>query len=508
MDWDLCYFLWMIEQIEIPKLPGLDDYANVAQLTYTVQELRSEASILAPRLKGRRVWMINSTAQGGGVAEMLPRLVSILSEVGVETHWLVMNTDRSEFFVLTKRLHNLIHGSGDPTLTESDRALFDSVSREVAAALAPLISPEDVLIVHDPQPAGAGALLKKQLGVQCIWRCHIGLDSDLPQTHAAWDFLKPYISNYDHTVFTAPEYIPDYLAGNVSIIHPAIDPFSHKNREVSTHKLVGILANASLVTEYHPVVSPAFEAQAMRLQPDGTFAPATTPEGFGLMYRPIVTQVSRWDKLKGWEPLLEGFIALKSKKHPDSIDPKGRRALDLVRLVFAGPEPAAVADDPEAVEVLDQLCRRFMSLPSEIQKDIALLSLPMGSRKQNALMVNALQRCTSVVVQNSLREGFGLTVTEAMWKRVAVLGSTACGIRQQIRHGVDGYLNDAPDEPQAIAEALEHLLVDPNTRMQYARHAQRRVNDEFLVFVQAAKWLRVIDTVAEPKRYSRPPTAI
>lgn len=495
----------MLKEIKIPPLPALDDYANVAQLTHKVQELRSEAAMLAPKLRGRRIWMINSTEQGGGVAEMLPRLVSMLCEVGVDTRWAVMSTARQEFFGLTKHIHNLIHGSGEPCIEEAQRALYDRVSEEVAASLRPQLSPEDILVVHDPQPAGMGALLKRQLGLRCIWRCHIGLDRQLKQTEVAWEFLKPYVTAYDHTVFTAPEYIPSYLSGSVSIICPAVDPFSHKNRDLSTHKLVGILVNASLAAEHHPVVSPPFESPAMRLQPSGDFVRATTPEDLGLLYRPIVTQVSRWDDLKGWEPLLDGFVTLKRQTPRNDLDDRARRTLLYVRLVLAGPEPSAVADDPEAVGVLKRLIARYQTLPADIQNDIALLSLPMGSRKQNALMVNALQRCSSVVAQNSLREGFGLTVTEGMWKRVAVLGSAACGIRQQIRHGVDGYLNDAPDDPEAIATALRQLLVHPYERAQYAAHAQRRVNDEFLVFVQVAKWLRVLSAAAEPRHLSHAP---
>lgn len=495
----------MIKHVEIPQLPALDDYAQVAQLTHAVVELRSEAAILAPRLRGRKVWMVNSTETGGGVAEMLPRLVSMLNELGVDARWVVMNTERQEFFPLTKRLHNLIHGSGDPSFSSEEAELYKKVSREVADSFKSELSPEDILVIHDPQPAGAGALLKRELGLPCVWRCHIGLDDDVPQTRAAWEFLRPHVLEYDHSVFTAPEYIPSYLSSRVSIIHPALDPFSHKNRELSTHKLVGILANGALVEQSHPIVSDAFDAPAMRLQADGTFKPANSPEDLGLLYRPIVSQVSRWDNLKGWEPLLEGFVALKSKKRSSEVPERARRALELVRLVLAGPEPAAVADDPEAVGVLERLVNLYKRLDPAIQRDIALLSLPMGSRKQNALMVNALQRCSSVVVQNSLREGFGLTVAEAMWKRIAVLGSNACGIRQQIRHGVDGYLNPDSDDPEAIAGALEHLLIEPRLRMQYARRAQRRVNDQFLVFVQLAKWLRVLTDTAQPPRHSRSP---
>ena len=495
----------MIHLIDIDRLPALDDYAHVAQLTQAVDELRQEASILVPRLQGRRVWMVNSTAQGGGVAEMLPRLVSMMNELGVHTRWAVMNTDRSEFFPLTKRLHNLVHGSGQPEFTADDRALYETVSREIAAQFKPMLSASDVLVVHDPQPVGMGAVLKKELGLPCVWRCHIGLDDDTPQTRAAWEFLGPHVRPYDHFVFTASEYIPYYLSGHVSIIHPALDPFSHKNRELSVHKLVGILTNSALVPGSHPVITDPFNPAATRLQSDGTFAPATLPEDIGLLYRPTVTQISRWDKLKGWQSLLEGFVLLKHRAKKSRQPERQHRALEYVRLVLGGPEPSAVQDDPEAVGVLNRLIEAYKALEPEVQRDVALLSLPMASRKTNALMVNTLQHCSSVIVQNSLREGFGLTVTEAMWKRVSVLGTTACGIRQQIRHGVDGHLNAHPEDPVAIADALESMLTNARLRMAYARRAQRRVYEEFLVFTQLAKWLRVLTETVDPPRYVPPP---
>jgi len=497
----------MISSVDVGSLPSLDSYARIAQLTHAVQDLRSEAEMLVPRLRGRRVWMINSTAQGGGVAEMLPRLVTLLTELGADTRWVVMNTEHSDFFVLTKKIHNLIHGSGSAGFSPQERELYDRVSREIADELGPMLSPGDVLVVHDPQPAGAGAILARERKISTIWRCHIGLDDDVPQTRAAWKFLEPYVSQFDHCVFTAPEYIPTYLTGRVSIIYPALDPYSHKNRELSTHKLVGILCNSALIAGSHPTVTEPFDTPVLRLQPDGRFLPANQPEDLGLLYRPIVTQISRWDELKGWEPLLKGFAALKRRSNNANRGPREQRALELVRLVLAGPETAAVKDDPEALGVLERLSSIYRSLDPKVQRDVAMLSLPMSSRKNNALMVNVLQRCSSIVVQNSLREGFGLTVAEAMWKRVAVLGTNACGIRQQIRHGIDGYLNPTPDDPEAIAGILEMLLVEPRTRMTYAQHAQRRVYESFLVFAQAARWLRVLSETIEPPRYSVPPVA-
>ncbi len=432
-----------------------------------------------------------------------------MNQVGVTTRWLVIGTEREEFFSFTKKLHNLIHGAGDPVITAEERELYDTVSRELADELRGWVAPDDIVVVHDPQPAGMGAKIAEELGVMCVWRCHIGLDADLPQTQEAWEFLRPYIERYDQTVWTATEYIPHYLSSNVSVIHPAIDPLSHKNRDLSAHKLIGVLCNSSLLREYGPVLTPAFDTPVERLKPDGSFAPATEADELGIPFRPIVTQISRWDRLKGWRPLLDAFVLL--KQNPERFLHDGdrqRHRLDLVRLVLAGPEPAAVQDDPEAKEVLDELCAAYTGLPPELQQDIALLSLPMKSLKVNALMVNALQRCSTVVVQNSLREGFGLTVTEAMWKRTAVIGSSACGLRQQIRNDIDGHLVEDPEDVHEVADALGRLLAHPLERDAMARRAQRRVHDEFLIFKQVLRWLRLLATAVEPRRSSSRPASV
>jgi trehalose synthase len=476
---------------------SLSDYGSMASLSGPVAELRREAEQYRERLDGRRVLMLNSTARGGGVAEMMPRLVSILTELGVRTEWWTMNTDEPRFFTLTKRLHNLIHGSGDPHLDRDDVAVYEAVSDGVAAALRRELGSDDLLVVHDPQPAGAGARIARQ-GTRAVWRCHIGLDEDTAQTDAAWSFLEPHLSAYDHSVFTAPEYIPSYLSSTVSIIPPALDPFSYKNRELAIHEVVGVLCNAGLSKCPFEMVTPPFEQQAERLQADGTWGPATEPEDIAILYRPLVTQISRWDRLKGWRGLLDGFLHL--KRSADKLhngDPRHSRRLNLVRLVLAGPEPAAVQDDPEAKEVLEELIGVYRELDPELQEVVAILSLPMASRKHNALMVNALQRCSSVVVQNSLQEGFGLTATEAMWKRARVIGTHACGLRQQIRHGIDGLLVKDPTNAEEVAAALDQMLSLSEGRGPMVTSAQRRVYDEFLVFRQVRRWLRVLAEVSE-----------
>jgi trehalose synthase len=298
-------------------------------------------------------------------------------------------------------------------------------------------------------------------------------------------------------VFSATEYIPPDLTGTSSVIYPAIDPLSHKNRDLSPHKLVVTLCNAGLNKDYHPVLTSAFSQQVQRLQPDGTFAGVADDSEIGLLFRPIVTQVSRWDRLKGWFPLISGFEELKTRvAESHQSDSLSRRRIALTRLVLAGPELGAIQDDPEAGEVLQEIIVMYTKLPRKLQEDIAVLALPMACRKENALVVNALQRCSTIVIQNSLREGFGLTATEAMWKRVPVLGTKACGMRVQIRNGIDGILTDNPEDPQEIADHLNSMLSDPAARERWGRSAQKNVYERFLVFVQVAKWLRRLAIVS------------
>ncbi len=482
--------------IEFPPTDAgftLDDYASFAHLTSAVDELRQEARTLVPPIRDRTVWMVNSTARGGGVAEMLPKVVALSNELGLSMRWAVIGTDRAEFFELTKRIHNLIHGVGTPKLSRADVDLYEAVNAHNAEEFLEHLRPNDLVVLHDPQPLAMAQVLKKHRDVKVVWRCHIGLDEHTPATRAAWTFLQPYAAACDYAVFSAPEYIPDYLAGSSTIIHPALDPQSHKNRELSPHKLTGVLCNAALKAERHPVLTPPFPEPARRLNSERKFVEANTDGEIGLLYRPIVTQVSRWDRLKGFAPLLEAFVRIKRRSEERRpADERHRRRLEIVRLVLAGPDPSTIQDDPEGLEVLDELCRAYAKLPRALQEHIAVLVLPMASRKQNALMVNALQRCSTVVVQNSIREGFGLTATEAMWKGLAVVGTSACGLRTQIRDGIDGLLVQDPNDPDEVATKVETLLHDPQMRDVVGRSAQRRVHGEFLIFRQIQGWLRVI----------------
>ncbi|MFO7895079.1 MAG: glycosyltransferase [Longimicrobiales bacterium] len=483
--------------VDIPECPSLGDYEAVAHLAPAVEQLRERAASLAGRLEGRTVWMVNSTAQGGGVAEMLPTMVTLMNELGIRTRWFVIQTDQEPFFRMTKGVHNLIHGAGSPNVLAGDaRDVYDAVNAENAATLAGHMADGDILVVHDPQPMGLAGPLKQQLDIRTIWRCHIGLDEENESTRAAWDFLEAYSDDYEHSVFSADEYVPDYFRERARLIYPSIDPLSHKNRELHLHSVVGILSNAALTVPPGPVVQPPFAYIAQRLQADGLWAPAVLPADIGVLIRPLVTQISRWDRLKGWLPLMHGFVELKERFYGmrQTRPAIERRRLNQLRLVMAGPDPASIQDDPEGLEVIDEIREAYVALDDELKHDIAMIALPMEDRNNNALMVNALQRSSTVVVQNSLREGFGLTVTEAMWKRIPVLSNTrAVGPRQQITHGCDGWLIDDPEDPSAIADALDYLLNDRVERAALARTAQRRAHNQFMIFSQLRSWLDLIE---------------
>jgi trehalose synthase len=339
----------MIRLIKSTNTTTLDDYSAHAHLASAVEALREEAADVRRRMDGRSILMINSAAQGGGVAEMLPQLVGLLQELGIETRWAVMGSEDPAFFRLTKRLHNMIHGNGNGhKLNADDRRLFEHIAEANYDALRTILFPNDILVIHDPQPLALGALLKKQLDLPAVWRCHIGLDEQCPATQAAWDFLKPYVRVFDHSIFSAREYVPDYLSDCSSIIYPAIDPLSFKNRYFRAERLTSILVNAGLAKPAEPTLINPFPEQPQRLQADGTFGPPIMPDEIGFLHRPTITQISRWDRLKGFQPLLEGFIRLKKSLNGrgNGSNNRRRRRIEILRLILAGPDPNSSRRSP------------------------------------------------------------------------------------------------------------------------------------------------------------------
>ncbi|MEJ2584031.1 MAG: glycosyltransferase [Robiginitalea sp.] len=481
-----------MQQITIKEGPKIADYQAYSSLRATVDHFLEIAPEYIKPLKGRTIWMINSTAIGGGVAEMLPSQLRILRSLGVRIEWLVIETADTDFFNHTKQIHNAIHGSGSGTFTEAARAVHERVNRKNLPKALELIRDGDIVVIHDPQPMPLAGMLKKERDITTIWRCHIGLEESNETTRGVWDYLKAYFNDYDQFIFSLKEYVLKEIAGRTSLIPPSIDPLSHKNRTLQMHKSISIMVQAGILEPRGPQLYGSYEHQVRRVLPDGRFGRVNQDHPFDLIYRPIITEISRWDRLKGFRELMIAFVRMKEeneqKNDPGSIAYKRIR---LCRLVLGGPDPKFVTDDPEGNEVLQELVAFYKSLPGQIQEDIGLFLLPLDNPKENALIVNSLQRCSRIVVQNSLQEGFGLTATEAMWKQTPVLVSGAAGLRFQVQDEQTGKINSDPTDVKGLAETMEYMLNHPKELDKWAFNAQSRVVEHFTLFSQIEAWLQL-----------------
>lgn len=482
-----------IHEIEIRRTARLGFYRDLDHLDPLVDELHRRGREVAERLGAGRVWMLNSTATGGGVAELLPRLCALMGDAGVDTRWLVLEPGDPDFFHLTKSLHNMLHGFPGERTPAASRELYERVSAEAALHLRH-VARDDVLVIHDPQPAGAAVHLRPRQGPRLVWRCHVGIPEGNEHSDEAWEFLRPYLRPFERMVFSAAPYIPDDLLPRSEVIPPGIDPLSHKNRTLRPYKLTGVLRSANLV-EGPPVAEWArFKAPVERFS-GGRWIAEPIPH---LLHLPLIVQISRFDRLKGFQYLIPAFAELLQTYrerivHLRADTERVRCELEAAHLVLAGPDPSGVADDPEAGALLEELCAQQAALPPEIGRRVHLLRLPMVDIKQNALVVNALQRLAAVVVQNSLREGFGLTVSEALWKRTPVVAANVGGIAVQMRHETDGLLVHDPTQPSAIAEALLLTLARARSAEAMARSGRGRVREHFLVLAELRAWLRLLE---------------
>jgi trehalose synthase len=427
------------------------------------------AAVAREALAGSSVLNVNSTAEGGGVAEMLQMLLSYARGAGVDARWLVIEGDPA-FFAITKRIHNGLYGSaGDGgALGPAEHRHFESVLRGNANELLALIRPGDVVVIHDPQPAGLVAPAKRA-GARVVWRCHVGLDHPNEWSERAWEFLRPYLADADAIVASRAAFAPPWAdPERVHVIRPSIDPFSAKNEPVS-------MQDARLTLSYVGLLDGATET-AQPLTPftrrDGSRGRITrradvVQTGPPPAEAPLVVQISRWDRMKDMAGVMNGFV--------QHVDPSLG-----AHLLLCGPAVSGVADDPEAAAVLDECTGLWRELPHLERSRVHLASIPMADPDENAAIVNAIQRHASVVVQKSLAEGFGLTVAEAMWKQRPVVASAVGGIVDQIEDGVHGLLVHDPADLPAFGAAVESLLRDSVQAAQLAQNARRRVTDEFL----------------------------
>src|SRR5450755_118204 len=418
---------------------------------------------------GRVVWNVNSTAQGGGVAEMLVSLLAYARGASIDARWVVI-AGNEDFFVLTKRIHNFLHGSaGDGGGLDVDaRRVFDEVTERNAAEFRELVKPEDVVIIHDPQPAGLISAIR-DIGCPTVWRCHVGLDRPHPLARRAWAFLLPYVREADAYVFSRQAFAWEGLDKDVTIIPPSIDAFSPKNQELDREQVLSILTVAGLNEDNDDSAGAPPTFTNLDGTPGRVDRPAQRWERRPLRSSGrVVVQVSRWDALKDPIGVIRGFAQHVAPAVPDA------------HLVYAGPAVESVTDDPEGGQVLAQAIAEYEAMAEEVAERVHLVALPMDDVQENAAIVNALQRRADVVVQKSLAEGFGLTVAEAMWKARPVVASRIGGIQDQIVDGETGILLDDPLDLAAYGAAVCSLLDDPARAEAMGREAKERVRHRFL----------------------------
>ena len=450
--------------------------------------LMTAGDALRGHLDGRVVWNVNSTATGGGVAEMLAQLVGYGLGAEIDTRWAVIDGN-PEFFAVTKRLHNKLHGEpGDGgALGDAEQAAYTATTQRAAENLLELVGDGDLVLLHDPQTAGmASALAQRGCGV--VWRCHIGADKTNAATDEGWAFLQPHLAAAHHLVFSRKAYVPSWVDGHpVTIVAPAIDPFSTKNADLAAGTTLAILNAAGLVDV-------ASDIPAEFARGDGSIdriSRKATVVGDGPLPGPgdpLVIQVSRWDRLKDMAGVMRGF-ADHVVGAPD-VDNGG-----VARLMLVGPSVEGVTDDPEGLQVWNDCNDIYSSLPVEARQRINLVTLPMDDVTENAAMVNAVQRHATVVVQKSLKEGFGLTVAEAMWKARPVVASAVGGIQDQVIDGRNGALLSDPSDLEAFGTAVGRLLADPTGAAQCGAAARERVRETFLPDRQLIDWVRVLEEV-------------
>jgi trehalose synthase len=387
-------------------------------------EVMQELRVVADRVGKRRMQNINSTPVGGGVAELLARMVPLLRELGVETTWDVIKGNQT-FFNVTKSFHNALHGKSID-LTEH---MLESYRETTEMNLREMNFTGDVIWIHDPQPAGLIAA-KKDIGRRWVWRCHIDVSSPDQQV---WKFLQSFVDQYDAAIFSMPDFaqqlsIPQFM------VTPSIDPLSDKNCELSKKQI------DQVADKYH------LDRQ-----------------------RPILTQISRFDRLKDPVGVIAAYRLVKARRD--------------CQLVLAG---GGAADDPEGFEVLQEVRAAAAEDP-----DIHILLLPDGSD----LDINGLVRASTVIFQKSLREGFGLTVTEALWKKKPVIGGDVGGIRLQVLNGITGYLVHSPEG--AALRTLQ-LLADPELCRRMGDNGYQHVKQNFLLTRDVKDHLLVMAALEHP----------
>ena len=451
-----------VKKVEIRSSP-LERFSHLVDRG-TSTELEQRIASLRAALGGRPLWNVNSTARGGGVAELLGSLLPYERGAGIDARWLVIEGS-PEFFATTKKIHTLLHGVEPPEgkLTDEDRSHYESATASNVKALAGLIRAGDVAILHDPQTLGLVPPLVER-GVHVVWRAHIGVDDPNVTARGAWAFLRQYLAPASAYVFSRQAYVWEGLdPACVRVIAPCIDPFATKNMDSIADSVDAILQASGLLAGHagEPLFTRGDGTHGRVVRKATILGPALPTDAR------IVVQVSRWDRLKDPIGVMEAFAS--------HIAPPTDACL-----VLAGPAANSVTDDPEQPEVLNELTQRREAMPKEMRDRTVIAQLPMEDPEENAVLVNALQRRADVVVQKSLAEGFGLTVAEAMWKERPVVATRVGGIQDQIEDGRSGILVDDPRDLDAVGRAVVRVLEDRSLEERLGHEARDRVIKNFI----------------------------
>jgi trehalose synthase len=477
-----------LHEVHVPSLP----IGRFAQLLDPDDWARFQAGIALAHelLADRELWNVNSTAAGGGVAEMLRSFVSYARGAGIDMRWVVISGG-PDFFRVTKRLHNFLHGSAADggTLGKAERHSYESTLADNANELLAMMRTGDIVFLHDPQPAGIAPRLK-EAGAIVVWRCHIGTERANRYVRQAWEFLRPYLESVvDAYVFSRQAYVPDWAANGpaIAVVPPSIDVFAPKNQEMNRTQVQSILAHVGLVGDgVARGTQPTFEHHDGSPGRVDHFCEMLSTGPAPHFDEPLVVQVSRWDRLKDPIGVMRGFADY-------AID--GTQA----HLIIAGPNVRAVADDPEGARVLDETEAAWRELPHSQRSRVHLACLPMIDVEENAAIVNALQRQASIVVQKSIQEGFGLTVTEAMWKARPVVASAVGGIRDQITDGVDGFLLQDPTDLEGFGSKVLNLLLNPDRAHEIGSQAREHVRRNYLENRHSLQYVELLKELLGPR---------
>jgi trehalose synthase len=400
-------------------------------------------------LDNRRVWHVNTVSRGGGVAEILEAMEEYSPARNPEFRRFIMTPD-PQIFNLTKTIHHRLHGNdGGDLPDEATHDRFVAWGQDNAHRLLHVVRDTDVVILHDPQTLTMIPTLRTA-NIQVAWRCHIGTNEPNDISGSTWDYVMRFLSPGVPMIFSDARMVPVHSKGHpVFTIAPSINPRSEKNKEIDDETINSCLAAAGLPVDNIP----------------------------------IILQISRWDPLKDMCGVLDAFTS--------STLPF------LSRLVLCGPSPESVADDPEATEVFGRIVARYRALPPNIADRVHLVCTRTDRQTENNLLVNSLQRRASVVVQKSLQEGFGLTVTEAMWKARPVVATRRGGIVAQVIHGRTGLLLEDPYDLNTFSNYVARLIHHPQDARALGDAARKHVEEHFLTPREVVEHVKVYELLAD-----------